>query len=96
MTDEHGAQVDEDTEQTTEDESVDAAGEERATGNLDEVDEEEVEQVRQERLDPENRPENVEVDNTDKEFDAQKGLFTDTPGYDEAEVRFPPASEQDT
>ncbi|MGY2700480.1 hypothetical protein [Nocardioides sp. HB32] len=55
---------------------------------------EEVEQERQERLDPENRPGEAEVDNTDREFDEEKGMFTDSEGYQEAEERFPPMGEQ--
>ncbi len=43
---------------------------------------------REERLDPENRPENSEVSNAGREFDDEKGMFTDEPGYDEAEKRF--------
>ena len=59
----------------------------------DEV-EPEVEAEREERLDPDNRPEQAEVDNTDREFDEEKGMFTDSEGYDEAEEKFPPMGEQ--
>lgn len=38
----------------------------------------EIERTREERLDPDNRPENAEVDNTGREFDAARGEFTDT------------------
>lgn len=38
---------------------------------------EEIEAERERRLDPENRPENAEVDNTDRDFDAEIGQFTD-------------------
>jgi hypothetical protein len=55
---------------------------------------EEIEHDREERLDPDNRPDNVEIDNTQREFDVQKGMFTDSEGYDEADERFPPAAEQ--
>ena len=55
-----------------------------------EASDEEVEAERAERLDPDNRPENALVDNTDREFDAEKGMFTDEEGYDEAEAKFPP------
>lgn len=55
---------------------------------------EEIERDREERLDPDNRPEGAEVDNTDREFDAEKGLYTDSEGYEQAEERFPPAGEQ--
>jgi len=60
----------------------------------DPEDKEEIEEERQERLDPENRPDNVEVDNTDRDFDAEKGMFTDSEGYDEAEEKFPALGEQ--
>ncbi len=46
---------------------------------------------RRERLD--NRPDNAEVDNSGREFDAEKAMFTDEPGYETAEKKFPPASE---
>ena len=39
---------------------------------------EELEKIRQERLDPENRPDNVEVDNTQRTFDTETGKFTDS------------------
>lgn len=54
----------------------------------------EVEAEREERLDPDNRPEGAEVDNTDREFDEEKGMFTDSPGYEEADEKFPPMGEQ--
>jgi hypothetical protein len=57
-------------------------------------DEAEIERERQERLDPENRPDDVEVDNTEREFDEEKGMFTDSEGYEEAEEKFPPMGEQ--
>jgi hypothetical protein len=60
----------------------------------DPADEEEIEAEREERLDPDNRPEDAEVDNTDRDFDAEKGLFTDSEGYEGAEERFPPMGEQ--
>ena len=37
----------------------------------------EIETERKERLDPDNRPENAEVDNTDRDFDSTTGQFTD-------------------
>ena len=82
--------------------SEDAQDAEDSNGDTDESDAgpedlEEIEKVeaeRQERLDPENRPENVEVDNSEREFDAEKGMYTDTEGYDEAEKKFPPMGEQ--
>jgi len=62
------------------------------TGN--DEDEQEVEAERQERLDPDNRPEDAEVDNTERDFDAEKGMFTDSEGYQEAEPQFPAEGEQ--
>ncbi|MEZ0577951.1 hypothetical protein [Nocardioides sp. MH1] len=50
-----------------------------------------VEQIlkeRDERLDPDNRPENTEVSNAGREFNVAKGMFTDEPGFDEAEEQF--------
>ena len=38
---------------------------------------EEIEAERQERLDPENRPRNAEVDNTQRDFDEENGEFLD-------------------
>ena len=49
---------------------------------------EEIEEERQERLHPDNRPDNVEVDNTDRTFDPERGQFTDSETYDEAEPKF--------
>jgi hypothetical protein len=36
-----------------------------------------IEKEREERLDPDNRPENAEVDNSDREFDTKHGQFKD-------------------
>lgn len=50
-----------------------------------------VEQIlkeREERLDPENRPENTEVSNAGREFNIEKGMFTDEEGFEEAEEQF--------
>jgi hypothetical protein len=55
---------------------------------------EEIEKERQERLDPDNRPDDVEVDNTDRDFDVEKGMYTDSDGYEQAEEKFPPLGEQ--
>jgi hypothetical protein len=55
---------------------------------------EDVEAERERRLDPDNRPDNVEVDNTQREFDPEKGMFTDDDGYEEADSKFPPLGEQ--
>lgn len=37
----------------------------------------EIEEERERRLDPENRPENAEVDNTERDFDPEEGTFKD-------------------
>jgi hypothetical protein len=60
----------------------------------DPEDEEEIEEERKRRLDPDNRPDNAEVDNTDRDFDAKKGRFTDADDYDQAEEKFPDIGEQ--
>ena len=54
----------------------------------------EAEAERRDRLDPENRPDNAEIDNTDREFDVERGMFTDSEGYADAEPRVPPEGEQ--
>lgn len=71
----------------------DESGEARQPG-ADPADEEEIEEERQRRLDPDNRPEGVEVDNTQRDFDVEKGMFEDSEGYDQAEDRFPPLGGQ--
>ena len=50
--------------------------------------EEEVEAEREQRLDPDNRPEGAQVDNTERTFDHERGQFTDSETFDEAEPRF--------
>lgn len=45
----------------------------------------EMEEERERRLDPENRPENAEVDNTQRDFDVDRGKFTDRDDYDEGD-----------
>jgi hypothetical protein len=54
---------------------------------------EEIEEERRRRLAPENRPENAEVDNTDRDFDVEKGMFTDEEGYEDAPRLYPPLGE---
>lgn len=44
----------------------------------------EMEEERERRLDPENRPDNAEVDNTPRDFDVDRGMFTDRDDYDES------------
>lgn len=55
----------------------------------DPEDAEEIEKERQQRLDPQSRPDNAEVDNTDRDFDPTKGKFADSEGYEETPSRFP-------
>ena len=54
---------------------------------LSDEEREQLEKERQERLDPENRPVNAEVDNTGREFDSEKEDFTyaagEEPGAEE-------------
>ena len=45
----------------------------------------EIEEERKRRLDPDNRPEGAEVDNTERTFDHDRGKFTDSADYDESE-----------
>ncbi len=47
-----------------------------------------IERERAERLDPDNRPDDAEVDNTGRTFDVETGKFTDSEGYDEAEKQY--------
>jgi hypothetical protein len=63
---------------------------------------EEIERERAERLDPENRPDDAEVDNTQRTFDSGAGKFTDADDYDESDRPFlteegvaPPAPDKD-
>ena len=51
-------------------------------------DQEQVLKEREERLDPENRPDNVEVDNTDRTFDPETGFFEDRDEHDSAPKQF--------
>jgi hypothetical protein len=51
----------------------------------------EIEEEREARLDPENRPDGAEVDNTDRTFDTERGQFTDSDDYDDSEP--PPYSD---
>jgi hypothetical protein len=65
-----------------------------AVPGADPEDAEQIAADREERLDPDNRPDGAEVDNTDRKFDAEKGLYTDSEGYEQAESRFPPSGAQ--
>ena len=50
----------------------------KKTGDdLSDEEKESMEKEREERLDPDNRPDNAEIDNTDRTFDATSGQFTD-------------------
>lgn len=49
----------------------------------DEETKQEIDAERDRRLDPENRPDGAEVDNTDRTFDSERGQFTDSEEYDE-------------
>jgi hypothetical protein len=66
----------------------------RETAGLPDADEvsdehkQDIEQEREERLDPDNRPDGTEVDNTDRDFDPETGMFTDNPDHAEAEPVF--------
>ena len=46
--------------------------------NRDDVPDDQLEQERKDRLDPEKRPDNTEVDNSDRTFNPETGLFEDT------------------
>jgi hypothetical protein len=59
-----------------------------------EATDEEIEADRQERLAEENRPDGALVDNTDRDFDPEKGMFTDSDGYEQAEEKFAAEGEQ--
>jgi hypothetical protein len=54
----------------------------------DPEDEAAIAEERERRLDPDNRPDNVEVDNTDRDFDSAKGMFTDSEGYEQVDEQF--------
>ena len=63
----------------------------------DEVPDETIEEIdsdRAERLDPDNRPDGAEVDNTPRTFDSGAGMFTDNPDYDKNDR--PYAGEEDS
>ena len=58
------------------------------TQEPDEATRQAMEAERERRLDPNNRPESAEVDNTDRTFDPERGEFTDSETYDESEPQF--------
>ena len=63
-------------------------GEKDGAGEKEQPDQEQVLKEREERLDPENRPDNVEVDNTDRTFDPETGFFEDRDEHDSAPKQF--------
>ncbi|GGF43220.1 hypothetical protein GCM10011519_16390 [Marmoricola endophyticus] len=76
------------TEDASEDQDSGGSTGVGAVPDAEDVDAEAIEEERERRLDPENRPENVEIDNTQRDFDSEKGMFEDSEGYDEAEAKF--------
>ena len=71
-------------------------GQPDAPGAMREFSDEEVAQIeeeRTERLDPDNRPPNAEVDNTDREFDVVHGRFTDSEPPEGGDFEFDPSAE---
>lgn len=79
-----------DTESPGSEEEPSESGSAFTVGSADaEVSDDEREQLekeREERLDPENRPVNAEVDNSAREFDAEKGDFTYAAGEEPGAV----------
>jgi hypothetical protein len=59
-------------EKSSSTDTTDGDGTELSQEQIDEIEAE-----REERLDPDNRPDNAEVDNTDRDFDTTIGQFTD-------------------
>ncbi|MXG90264.1 hypothetical protein [Nocardioides flavescens] len=55
---------------------------------IDPEDEAAIAEERERRLDPDNRPDHAEVDNTDRDFDAAKGMFTDSEDYEQTDEEF--------
>jgi hypothetical protein len=51
----------------------------------DDATQQEMDDERERRLDPENRPDGAEVDNTERTFDHDRGQFTDSADYDASE-----------
>jgi hypothetical protein len=48
----------------------------------------EIEEERERRLDDANRPDTAEVDNTHRDFDPARGMFTDHEEFDAADERY--------
>ena len=84
MADQTDAETEPETETET-DESTDAGDSEesQSAGKLPDAEDmsdderEKIESDRQERLDPDNRPEGSEIDNSDRDFDVESGQFED-------------------
>lgn len=60
--------------------------------NLDDVPDDQLEKERADRLDPDKRPDNVEVDNSERTFDPGTGLFEDSDIEPPKEAPFPTES----
>ena len=76
---------------------IDQQGQQGQQGQ-DDVGEDErraIEEERAQRLANESRPDGAEVDNTDRDFDPTRGLFTDSPDYEQAPEAFPDPSAED-
>jgi hypothetical protein len=93
---EHAAEDSDDSESSGDETEDGEDGEGHGTRypGADPEDKEEIEEDREKRLDPDNRPDGAEIDNSDRDFDAKKGMFTDTDGYDQAEEKFPALGEE--
>lgn len=80
-------------EQNHREESDETVG--AAPGDVEPSEEEReaIEADRKERLTQENRPDGAEVDNSERDFDPETGMFTDSEGHDEAEKEFVPDEE---
>ncbi len=77
-----------DEAQDEQDHQDDQAEHDDDAGEKEQPDQEQVLQEREERLDPDNRPDNVEVDNTDRTFDPETGFFEDRDEHDSAPKQF--------
>lgn len=80
-------------EQNHGEESEETGGAAPGDAEPSEEEREAIDADRKERLTQENRPEGAEVDNSEREFDPETGMFTDSEGHDEAEKEFLPDEE---
>ncbi len=80
-------------EQNHGEESGETGGATPGDAKPSEEEREQIEADREERLAQENRPEGAEVDNSEREFDPETGMFTDSEGHDEADQDFLPDEE---